>query len=83
MLRYFLTSAPSATVNGTDIFNKVMGIFVSLCQLGGGLWLVWGAIVLAGALKDKNGPQMQAGIWQIAGGAIIITAATLFNSFVL
>ncbi|MEG0570365.1 MAG: hypothetical protein RR806_01490 [Oscillospiraceae bacterium] len=46
--------------------------------IGGGLWLVWGVIVLAGGLKDKNGPALQSGIWQIAGGGLIIAAARLF-----
>ncbi|EOS7969354.1 hypothetical protein DXT27_RS12910, partial [Enterococcus hirae] len=48
--------------------------------IGGGFYAVWGAIVLGGALKDHNGPQMQSGIWQIVGGAVIVAAAALFKS---
>ena len=50
--------------------------------IGGGLWLVWGVVVLAGGLKDKNGPALQSGIWQIVGGGLIIAAAALFSSVV-
>lgn len=54
---------------------------VSTCVItGGGLWLVWGVIVLAGGLKDKNGPALQSGIWQIVGGGLIILAAALFKN---
>ncbi|EMF0474608.1 hypothetical protein IBQ12_000943, partial [Enterococcus hirae] len=45
---------------------------------GGGLWLIWGTVILAGALKDKNGPQLQQGIWQIVGGGLILVAAGWF-----
>ncbi|EOH86286.1 hypothetical protein UAU_05307 [Enterococcus pallens ATCC BAA-351] len=31
-------------------------------------------------MKDHNGPQMQSGIWQIAGGGLILGAAALFSS---
>ncbi|HDL2739457.1 TPA: hypothetical protein PW192_002875, partial [Enterococcus faecium] len=50
--------------------------------VGGGLYAVWGAVVLGGALKDHNGPQMQSGIWQIVGGALIVAAAALFKTIV-
>lgn len=41
---------------------------------------MWGVIILAGGLKDKNGPALQSGIWQVVGGALIISATTLFSS---
>ena len=47
------------------------------------LWLVWGAIVTGGALKDHNGPQIQTGVWQIVGGGLIIAAAALFQQIAL
>ena len=31
-------------------------------------------------LKDKNGPALQSGIWQVVGGALIISATSLFGS---
>jgi len=63
-----------------DLFNEVLGLVKSAVLIGGGLWLLWGVIVLAGGLKDKNGPQLQSGIWQIVGGGLIMAAAILFSS---
>lgn len=66
-----------------DLVKQVIDLISKFATIGGGLWLVWGAIVLAGGLKDKNGPQLQSGIWQVVGGAMIIAAALLFNSIAL
>ncbi len=63
-----------------DLLNQVLTMITRFATIGGGLWLVWGVIVLAGGLKDKNGPALQSGIWQIVGGGLIITAAVLFNN---
>ncbi|WP_435924230.1 hypothetical protein [Paenibacillus sp. DYY-L-2] len=63
-----------------DLLNQVLGLVTKFAIIGGGLWLVWGVVVLAGGLKDKNGPALQSGIWQIVGGGLIITAAALFSS---
>lgn len=65
-----------------DLLNQVLDIAKQFAIIGGGAWLVWGAIVLAGGLKDKNGPQLQSGIWQVVGGGMIIGAAALFSSIV-
>lgn len=65
-----------------DLFNQVLELFTKFATIGGGLWLVWGVVILAGGLKDKNGPALQSGIWQIIGGALIIAAAALFSSVV-
>ncbi|WP_288925315.1 hypothetical protein [Aminobacterium colombiense] len=65
-----------------QLLGEVLNLVKSVVILGGGLWLVWGVIVLAGGLKDKNGPQLQSGIWQIAGGGLIIAAAALFSRLV-
>ena len=61
----------------------VLALVTKFAIIGGGLWLVWGVIVLAGGLKDKNGPALQAGIWQIVGGGMIIAAAALFSNIVI
>ena len=61
-------------------FNAIINIVSKFAVIGGGFYAVWGAIVLGGALKDHNGPQMQSGIWQIVGGAVIIAAAELFKT---
>ena len=63
-----------------DLLNTVLGLVVQFATIGGGLWLIWGVIILAGGLKDKNGPALQSGIWQIVGGGMIIVAAQLFSS---
>ncbi len=66
-----------------ELVQQVIDLITKFATIGGGLWLVWGAIVLAGGLKDKNGPQLQSGIWQVVGGAMIIAAALLFKSIAL
>ena len=63
-----------------DLLNQVLDLITKFAIIGGGLWLVWGAVVLAGGLKDKNGPALQSGIWQIVGGGLIIAAAALFKN---
>lgn len=62
------------------MLNTILGLISSAALLGGSLWLLWGAIVLAGGLKDQNGPQQQSGIWQIVGGGLIIAAAAVFKT---
>ena len=65
-----------------DLLNQVLTLVTKFAIIGGGLWLVWGVVVLAGGLQDKNGPALQSGIWQIVGGGLIIAAAALFSSVV-
>ena len=60
-----------------ELLNQVLTLVTKFALIGGGLWLVWGVVVLAGGLKDKNGPALQSGIWQIVGGGLIIAAAAL------
>lgn len=62
------------------MLNTILGLMTTAATLGGGVWLVWGVVVLAGGLKDQNGPQTQSGIWQVVGGGLIIAAALLFKS---
>ena len=38
--------------------QQVLDLVSKFAIVGGGLWLVWGVIVLAGGLKDKNGPAL-------------------------
>jgi len=65
-----------------DLLTQVLDLVKKFVLIGGGLWLVWGVVILAGGLKDKNGPALQAGIWQIVGGGLIISAAALFSSII-
>jgi len=67
-----------AAAGTSNLLQEVLNLVSKFAVIGGGLWLVWGAIVLAGGLKDKNGPALQAGIWQVVGGGLIIGAAALF-----
>ena len=65
-----------------DLLQTVLDLVVKFTKIGGGLWLIYGVVVLAGWLKDKTGPQIQSGIWQIAGGGLIIGASALFTSII-
>ena len=62
------------------MLQTVLQLFAQFATLGGGIWLVWGVIILAGALRDQNGPQIQTGVWQVVGGGFIIAAALLFQN---
>ena len=66
----------------TSLLNEILGLVEKFAIMGGGLWAVWGVIVLAGGLKDKNGPALQSGIWQTIGGGLIIAAAAIFKNIV-
>ncbi|MCL1802738.1 MAG: hypothetical protein FWG30_03720 [Eubacteriaceae bacterium] len=71
-----LLTSPSAP----SIFNDVISLMSKVVSAGGTLWLIWGLIVLATGIKDKSGPQLQSGIWQIIGGGLIIMASELFKN---
>lgn len=58
--------------------QTILSLIKTFVTIGGGLWLVWGAIVVGLALRDHQGPQIQSGIWQIVGGGLIIAASQLF-----
>lgn len=64
----------------TQLLNQVFNLISKFTLVGGGMWLIWGTVMLAGALKDKNGPQLQTAIWQVVGGMLIIVAAGWFIS---
>lgn len=66
-----------------DLLNQVLTLVTKFATIGGGFWLVWGVIILATALKDKNGPELKTGIWQVIGGGMIIAAAQMFASVVV
>lgn len=68
--------------NNEKLMEDVTVLIVKFTNIGGGLWLAWGVVVLAGGLKDKNGPALQSGIWQMAGGGLIIVAANVFKTVV-
>lgn len=68
---------------GGDVVTSALQLFAKFAILGGGLWAVWGVIVLAGGLKDQNGPATHAGVWQVVGGGLIVAAAALFSNLSL
>lgn len=61
-----------------SMMADVLKLVQKFALIGGACWTLWGVIVLASALKDKNGPGLQSGIWQIVGGGLIIAASVLF-----
>ena len=48
--------------SNSQLLTQVFDLISKFTLVGGGLWLIWGTVILAGALKDKNGPQLQSGI---------------------
>ena len=60
-------------------FSTVMGLVQRAVLAGGSIWLVIGLVILGLGLKNKEAPQIQSGIWQIVGGALI-TAGGVYLS---
>ncbi len=77
-----LSSSISVSVDGSTAFNSIIELLVNFVTVGGALWLVWGVIILGTALKDKNGPALQSGVWQIVGGGLIVAAAAFFSTLI-
>lgn len=77
-----MADEPAGEAAVPDIMTTILNLITKFAIIGGGLWAVWGVVILAGGLKDKNGPALQSGIWQIIGGGLIIAAAALFNTVV-
>ena len=61
-------------------FSTVMGLVQRAVLAGGGIWLAIGAVILGLGLKNKEAPQIQSGIWQVVGGALITAAGVYLNS---
>lgn len=76
-----LTRPVVLAAQGGEVITQVLDLFSRFAMIGGGLWTVWGCVMLAGGLKDQNGPQTQSGVWQVVGGGLIIAAAALFKTF--
>lgn len=62
---------------------QVLELFTKYAVYGGGLWAVWGVIVLAGGLREQTGAQIQSGMWQVIGGGMVIAAAKLFSQVLI
>lgn len=65
---------------GADLsmFTSIMTLIKVAVIAGGSIWLLVGAIIFALGLKNKEAPQIQSGIWQMIGGAVIIVAGGFF-----
>lgn len=61
-------------------FSTVMSLISKAMLAGGALWLGIGAVILALGLKNKEAPQIQSGIWQVVGGALILAVGAYFTS---
>lgn len=61
-------------------FSVVMGLIQRAVLAGGSIWLAVGVVILALGLKNKEAPQIQSGIWQIVGGALIAAAGVYLSS---
>lgn len=61
-------------------FAAVMGLVQRAVLAGGAIWLVIGAVILGLGLKNKEAPQIQSGIWQVVGGALITAAGAYLSS---
>lgn len=60
--------------------NPIIELVSSFDLIAGCVLCVWGTIVLAGALKEKAGPALQSGIWQIVGGLMIVFCTYMFKN---
>lgn len=74
-----VTSTPIVAAGGFD-FGQVMGLVSKAVLAGGAIWLGVGVVILALGLKNKEAPQIQSGIWQVVGGALITAAGGFFSS---
>ncbi|MCU7197983.1 hypothetical protein [Turicibacter sanguinis] len=63
-----------------EIITQIINLISSVVLFGGMLWALFGVVQLAGGLKNHNGGDINSGLWQIAGGLLIILAASLFKS---
>ena len=66
-----------------DMMKAVLEMLTKFIGAGGTIWVVIGLIIVGTGLKDKTGPQIQSGIWQIVGGGLIISASALLSTIAL
>ena len=61
-------------------FSSVMTLLKTAVTAGGAIWLTIGAVILGLGLKNKEAPQIQSGIWQVVGGALITAAGAYLST---
>lgn len=64
---------------GLELFTQGLGLVQSVIIAFGGIWVVWGLIILGTGLKDKTGPEIKQGFLTMAGGVLICLAAALIT----
>lgn len=58
-----------------DFLAKAMDIISKGMIVFGGVWTVWGIIILATGLNETNGHSIRDGVLRAISGALIIVAA--------
>lgn len=69
-----------ADTNKVLVYESCVNLIAFVLTLAGSFWSILGLIRFATSLSQKSGPNLQASIWQIAGGFAIILAAFLFRT---
>lgn len=65
-----------------DLLKNILDLFATGATIIGGALIVWGGIAVGTNLKDHNGPMISNGLWQMAGGAVVILCAQYFATLV-
>lgn len=70
-----------ANTNKVLVYESCVNVIAFVLTLAGSFWSILGLIRFATSLSQKSGPNLQASIWQIAGGFAVILAAFLFRTY--
>lgn len=69
-----------AAANGTTFLTKARDYTATGVTVFGSFYAAWGTIHLVQGWKDKNGPDMQQGMWQLISGVVMIAIATYIKT---
>lgn len=58
-----------------DYLSQGMALISKGLIAFGGVWTVWGIVILASGLNEHNGQDIKQGMLRAIGGALIIAAA--------
>ncbi len=70
-----------ANTNKVLVYESCINLIAFAFTLAGSFWSILGLVRFATSLSQKNGPNLQASIWQIAGGFAVVLAAFLFRTY--
>lgn len=62
------------------VYESCVNLIAFVFTLAGSFWGILGLVRFATALSQKSGPNLQASIWQIAGGFAVVLASFLFRT---